>query len=569
MRGSRVILMVMLLWLCTNVFAADTMPSITKQYKKVPLSEVLKGLEKKTKYTIIYNPDEVDGQKLVTSNFKDTRLSSAVKRLVGKNYEVKVSGKIITVSLIPSAAPAAEPSSAAAPQAKLFEPSAQPRQSTAQAVPQEPESVVVGVVGADTIYRSYTAQEVIRFDTIMEVTSHKAQRPAQTQPTPLYAHISHHIIGGLGAGYGEVDKHGLVAASGDFSYAFFFADNWGVSAGIGADYYHTSHAYDDAYDRKEYEDTDGEPQAVMHIENKGMRHDLRQVNVAIPVMLQMEYPMGMYRLGNKLIYPNVYAAVGVRIGMPLFHRDNLKGEQIASGYYEKWDLHLEGLHEYGSSPIEEQHEYDVLSYSIAPQAEVGFSFPISEKTDIGIGAYANVSVKNTLDYLPWQVGAKVSLRWHQAAKTKPRPTVFEDYIVWDTTYTIKEIKEKVKTIHYDTVAAAQQIADVMEKSIIWFDLNDITPKLEPADMLDQLAVILVKNPQQRILVNGHTCDLGKKAYNEKLSIQRAQAVANLLIRKGVNPSQLKVQGFANSEPYYSAVHDRVLDRRVEIIPIVK
>lgn len=555
MKTDKMILVMMLLGLCLQVLAGSTaMPSITKHYKQVPLSEVLTGLEKKTKYTIVYNPDEVDGQKLITSNFKDTRLSSVVKRLVGKNYDVKVNNRIITISLLPQQEP------------KQSAPVVEPQEPVVE--PQEPVAEVVAIVGEDTVFQTFTAQEVIRYDTIMKRTSHKEQRPVLTQPTPLFAHCSHHVMFGVGAGYGEVNKYGHMAASGDVNYAFFFADNWGVSVGFGADYYHTLHRYEQTTD-KEYTDTDGESQAVLHIDEKNMRHDLRQVNLAIPVRIQMDYPMGLYRVGDRLIEPSVYASVGVRVGMPLFHRDNLVGEQWLSGYYEKWDLHLEGLHEYGSTPIEEQHEYAVKNVSVAPEAEVGFAFPVGESTSIGIGAYANVCVLNAEAYLPWQVGAKLSLRWHKAAKTKPRPIVFEDVIVWDTTYTIKEIKEKVKTVHYDTIAAAKQIAAVMAKSIIWFDLNDVTPKLEPADMLDELAAILVNNPKQSIQINGHTCDLGKRAYNEKLSLQRAQAVADLLMQKGVRPSQLRVQGFANSEPYYSAIHDRVLDRRVEIIPIVK
>lgn len=556
MKAKKVILTFMVLWLSMQVFGASNMPSITKQYKNVPLSEVLRGLEKKTKYTIIYNPEEVDGQRLITSNFKDARLTYVIKRLMGKSFDVKVKGKIITISLIPPQEdPASTPSKAADKES-----------SNPVVAPTEPTPEIVSMVGEDTVYRSYTAQEVTRYDTIWKITKRKEQRPTLLQPTPLYANCSHHIFAGMGMGYGEVYRHGHVAATGDFNYAFFFKENWGVSAGIGIDYYHTSHAYEETYN-KEYVDTDGEIKVDLHVQNKNMRHDLRQVNINLPIMLHMEYQMGLYRAGDNLIKPKVYAAVGARLGMPVFHRDNLKGEQVTSGYYEKWDLHLEGLHEYSTSPIEEQSEYEVKSFALAPQAEVGFAFPVNDKTDIAVGAYANVSVLNVKEYLPWQVGAKLSVRWNTPAKTKPRPVVYEDYFVYDSTFTLKEIKEKIRTVHYDTIPAAKQIAAMMEKSIIWFDLNDITPKLEPADMLDRLAAILVKNPTQRIQVNGHTCDLGQKAYNEKLSMQRAQAVADLLIKKGVNPAQIKTQGFANSKPYYSAVHDRVLDRRVEILPI--
>lgn len=552
MRKSSIILF-LLLW-AVSVTAASSIPTITKRYKQVPLTEVLKGLEKKTHYTIVYNPNEVDGQRLITATFKDARLTSVVKRVFGKKYDVKLKKRIITVSLKPDP----------------ITTTSQPQQASTKTVPapapvaQDTMPKIVAMVGEDTVYQTQKTQLVSHWDTTMTVLEKKNKRPASVQPTPKYAHCSHHLIFGLGMGYGEVYQHGHVAAQGDVSYAFFWNDNWGVSIGLGADYYHSLHAYDNTSVVADYMDSDTEPEGEIRIHERNMKDHLRLLTLNIPLMLQMEYPLNSKR---STLDAKLYASLGIRIGYPLLHQTARTGDVEKTGYYEKWDLVLHDMHEYTATSVDEKCTFSTKTITLAPQAEVGVAFPVRDDLAVGVGVYANVNTLNKNDYLPWQVGAKVSVRWHQPVKTKPLPIVYEEYSVWDTTYTVREVIDTIQVLHYDTVPAAQKIVEVMEKSIIWFDLNDIRPKLDPADMLDELASILVAHPEQQIEVNGHTCDLGSKSYNEQLSMKRAQAVADLLIEKGVRPEQLQVHGYANSKPYYSKSHDRVLDRRVEIVPI--
>jgi outer membrane protein OmpA-like peptidoglycan-associated protein len=120
--------------------------------------------------------------------------------------------------------------------------------------------------------------------------------------------------------------------------------------------------------------------------------------------------------------------------------------------------------------------------------------------------------------------------------------------------------------------ASQQIIKLMERSIIWFDLDSWKPKLEPADIIDRIAEILIENPEQHILVNGHASSEGNESHNQMLSDKRAEAVVNLLIEKGVRPEQISSKGYSSAIRYTeqdteSNPHDISLDRRVEIIPI--
>ncbi len=69
--------------------------------------------------------------------------------------------------------------------------------------------------------------------------------------------------------------------------------------------------------------------------------------------------------------------------------------------------------------------------------------------------------------------------------------------------------------------------------------------------LIKLSEILNEYNETEILVAGHTDDIGSETYNQKLSEKRANAVANLLVGKGVKRNRLVVIGFGESAPAYT------------------
>ena len=70
----------------------------------------------------------------------------------------------------------------------------------------------------------------------------------------------------------------------------------------------------------------------------------------------------------------------------------------------------------------------------------------------------------------------------------------------------------------------------------------------------------------KISIMGHTDNVGSPAYNDKLSKDRAQAVADYMIAKGINPNRLIVVGFGSTHPVATNDSDkgRNWNRRVEI-----
>lgn len=85
--------------------------------------------------------------------------------------------------------------------------------------------------------------------------------------------------------------------------------------------------------------------------------------------------------------------------------------------------------------------------------------------------------------------------------------------------------------------------------------------------LDNLVAMLKRFPNKKILVLGHTDNVGDAAANTKLSEQRAQTVVDYLIKKGISETRLTSQGFGGSRPIANenTAEGHAKNRRVEFI----
>ena len=92
--------------------------------------------------------------------------------------------------------------------------------------------------------------------------------------------------------------------------------------------------------------------------------------------------------------------------------------------------------------------------------------------------------------------------------------------------------------------------------------------LKPASIfeLDQVVQLMVDNPVLKILITGHTDNIGKSADNLALSQGRAQSVVNYLLSKGINASRLSTKGLGSQHPVASndTEEGRSLNRRTEL-----
>jgi outer membrane protein OmpA-like peptidoglycan-associated protein len=99
-----------------------------------------------------------------------------------------------------------------------------------------------------------------------------------------------------------------------------------------------------------------------------------------------------------------------------------------------------------------------------------------------------------------------------------------------------------------------------------FEFNSANLDGESAGYIDELAEALTDNPHLSIKLVGHTDNIGSARFNERLSLQRANAVKARLVEQGVDPSRIVTEGKGIHEPLNNneTDEDRAKNRRVEL-----
>jgi OOP family OmpA-OmpF porin len=104
--------------------------------------------------------------------------------------------------------------------------------------------------------------------------------------------------------------------------------------------------------------------------------------------------------------------------------------------------------------------------------------------------------------------------------------------------------------------------------IILFDFDRFELKAQYYAVLDEIALMLSRNPDAQIEIKGHTDNVGTAEYNQRLSEKRAEIVKQYLVQKGVEKDRLFPVGFGYTINQASNESEtgRALNRRVEMSP---
>ena len=116
------------------------------------------------------------------------------------------------------------------------------------------------------------------------------------------------------------------------------------------------------------------------------------------------------------------------------------------------------------------------------------------------------------------------------------------------------------------VPAAPTSEKVSFAADAFFDFDKATLKPEGKSKLDQLTTQLGGINLEVIIAVGHTDSVGTDAYNQKLSVRRADAVKAYLISKGVESNRVYTEGKGEKQPVADnkTAEGRAKNRRVEI-----
>jgi len=101
---------------------------------------------------------------------------------------------------------------------------------------------------------------------------------------------------------------------------------------------------------------------------------------------------------------------------------------------------------------------------------------------------------------------------------------------------------------------------------IFFETNEFHLRPESTQELERLVRMMRENPSIRIEISGHTDNVGTESLNQRLSENRAKAVYDFLVSRGISSNRLKFAGYGMSKPIApnDTEEGRAQNRRTEI-----
>lgn len=142
-------------------------------------------------------------------------------------------------------------------------------------------------------------------------------------------------------------------------------------------------------------------------------------------------------------------------------------------------------------------------------------------------------------------------------------------------YMEQQEQEFQQALAYERDASIRREGEILVatyKNDMMFDFDSAEIKPGAYTSLDKTADILRRYENTLIQIEGHTDSVGSEEYNMELSTRRADAVAEYLVSRGVNPARIRTVGFGEKEPVASndSSWGRAQNRRVEMVlePIV-
>jgi OOP family OmpA-OmpF porin len=101
-----------------------------------------------------------------------------------------------------------------------------------------------------------------------------------------------------------------------------------------------------------------------------------------------------------------------------------------------------------------------------------------------------------------------------------------------------------------------------------FDFNKYNIRKADEAEMNKAVEFVKKYPNSKVKIEGHTDSIGTEKYNQKLSVERADAVKNYLISKGASKkADISTVGYGESKPIAEnkTAKGRAENRRSEIM----
>ena len=131
--------------------------------------------------------------------------------------------------------------------------------------------------------------------------------------------------------------------------------------------------------------------------------------------------------------------------------------------------------------------------------------------------------------------------------------------------------ESYREIERDLYLAPIETGGAIRLNNLFFDFNKYVLRKESVPELARVMELLTANPEMTIEIGGHTDNVGSDDVNNKLSNERALAVKNYLLSKGIDAQRVSSKGYGKTKPVSNNDSDegRQRNRRVEFTILSK
>ena len=104
-----------------------------------------------------------------------------------------------------------------------------------------------------------------------------------------------------------------------------------------------------------------------------------------------------------------------------------------------------------------------------------------------------------------------------------------------------------------------------------FEFDSIVLVPSSYEVLNKVADIMTSNDKFKLIIEGHTDEVGSNEYNDWLSKARSNAIKSYLVSRGVLPDSIKTYGFGKRKPLVKGDSPavRACNRRVEFVLTIR